>query len=98
MAQPKASKELQEVLKNYPIEVIFETLMEMHNEFGMRLGNKIYYMVQQEKDVELVKDWMDMRNVEIDDVEDFADEYRELVNTSLDEDLDTYLYACLQLH
>ena len=98
MAQPKASKELQEVLKNYPIEVIFKTLMEMHNEFGMRLGNKIYYMVQQEKDVELVKDWMDMRNVEIDDVEDFADEYRELVNTSLDEDLDTYLYACLQLH
>ena len=98
MAQPKASKELQEVLKNYPIEVIFETLMEMHNEFGMRLGNKIYYMVQQEKDVELVKDWMDMRNVEIDDVEDFADEYRELVNTSLDEDLDTYLYACLELH
>ena len=98
MAQPKASKELQEVLKNYPIEVIFETLMEMHNEFGMRLDNKIYYMVQQEKDVELVKDWMDMRNVEIDDVEDFADEYRELVNTSLDEDLDTYLYACLQLH
>ena len=55
-------------------------------------------MVQQEKDVELVKDWMDMRNVEIDDVEDFADEYRELVNTSLDEDLDTYLYACLELH
>lgn len=98
MAQPKASKELQEVLKNYPIEVIFETLMQMHNEFGMRLGNKIYYMVQQEKDVELVKDWMDMRNVEIDDVEDFADEYRELVNTSLDEDLDTYLYACLELH
>ena len=98
MAQPKASKELQEVLKNYPIEVIFETLMEMHNEFGMRLGNKIYYMVQQEKDVELVNDWMDMRNVEIDDVEDFADEYRELVNTSLDEDLDTYLYACLELH
>lgn len=98
MAQPKASKELQEVLKNYPIEVIFETLMEMHNKFGMRLGNKIYYMVQQEKDVELVKDWMDMRNVEIDDVEDFADEYRELVNTSLDEDLDTYLYACLELH
>ena len=98
MAQPKASKELQEVLKNYPIEVIFETLMEMHNEFGMRLGNKIYYMVQQEKDVELVKDWLDMRNVEIDDVEDFADEYRELVNTSLDEDLDTYLYACLELH
>ena len=98
MAQPKASKELQEVLKDYPIEVIFETLMEMHNEFGMRLGNKIYYMVQQEKDVELVKDWMNMRNVEIDDVEDFADEYRELVNTSLDEDLDTYLYACLELH
>ena len=98
MAQPKASKELQEVLKNYPIEVIFGTLMEMHNEFGMRLDNKIYYMVQQEKDVELVKDWMDMRNVEIDDVEDFADEYRELVNTSLDEDLDTYLYACLELH
>ena len=98
MNKPKASKELQEVLKNYPIEVIFATLMEMQNQFGMCLANKIYYMVQQERDVELVKEWMDWRSVEVDDAEEFAEEYRELVDSSLDEDLDIYLYACLDSH
>ena len=98
MENAKSNEELKSILSKYSAEEIFETLREMKNKYQLSLANKIYYMVQEEKDIELVKDWMDTRNVKVDDIEDLAYEYRELVDNSLGEDFDIYLYACLALH
>ena len=96
MAHSKASEELQEVLKSYPIEVIFETLMEMHNEYGTRLGTRLFYMIQQEKDVKFVNNWLaEHEDEHVDDIEEFADEYRELIDTYCEDEADTNLYAVL---
>lgn len=96
MAHSKASEELSEILAGYPAKVIFETLMEMHNEYGFCLGTRLFYMVQQEKDVEFVKNWLaEHEDEHVDDIEEFADKYRELINTYCEDEADTNLYAVL---
>ena len=98
MKNTKSNEKLKSILSEYSVGEIFETLKEMKNKYELSLANKIYYMVQEEKDIELVKDWANTNKVEVDDVKDLAYEYRDLVESSLDEDLDIYLYACLDSH